>query len=112
MMAGFPHSKGDLAVEAWRCGLGENGLGLLVRLNSNDGSNGPDIGNRRWSCVNLMHIGTGIVWPHTGAPEMLIVTVKGMRPWAMPPIGISMGMVIIRLRLKRGIWSGLDAQRA
>ena len=91
---------------------GEKRLGLRVRLNSNDGSNGRDIGNRRWSCVNLIHIGTGIVWTHTGAPEILLVTVKVMRPWTMPPIGISMGVVIIRVRFKRWIWFGLGAQGA
>jgi hypothetical protein len=99
-------------MEARRCRRGENGLGLRVRLNSNDGSNGPDIGNRRWSCVDLMHIGTGIVWTHTRAPEILLVTVKGLRPWTMPSIGISMGVVIIRVRLKRWIWFGLGAQGA
>ena len=81
-------------------------------MNSNDGSNGPDICNRRWSCVNLMHIGAGIVWTPIGAPEILPVTVKGMRPSTMPPIGISMGVVIIRVRLKRWIWFGLGAQGA
>ena len=78
MRAIFTHSKGELAVEPWS-GLGENGLGLLVRLNSNDGSNGCDIGNLWWSCVNLMHIRTGIVWPLTGALARLLVTVKAMR---------------------------------
>jgi hypothetical protein len=112
MMAGFPHSKGDLAVEAWRCGLGENGLGLLVRLNANDGSNGCDIGNRRWSCVNSMPIRAGIVWTFTGAPEILLLTVKPVRLWAVPPIGISMGAVIVRVRLKRWIGVGLGAQGA
>jgi hypothetical protein len=108
----LPGSKGDLAMEARRRQRGENGLGLRVSLKSNDGSYGPDIGNRRWSCVNLMHIGTGIAWTHTGAPEILLVTVKGMRPRTMPPIGIPMGVVIIRVRLKRWIWFGLGAQRA
>ena len=81
-------------------------MGLRVR-NSNDGSNGCDIGDRRWSCV--VHIVTGIVWTHTGAPEILMVAVKVMRPWAMPAIGISMGAVIIRA-LKR--WVGLGGQGA
>ena len=76
-------------------------MGLRVR-NSNYGSNGSDIGNRRWSSV--MHIVTGMVWTHAGAPEMLIVAVKVMRPWAMPPIGIPMGAVIW------SIWICLGAQ--
>ena len=88
---------------------GENGLGL-VRLNSNNGSNGRDIGNRRWPWVELTRIGTGIVWTHTRAPEILLVTVKVMGPVTMPPIGISTGVVIIRVRLKRWIWVGLGAQ--
>ena len=68
-------------------------MGLLVR-NSNDGSNGCDIGDR-WSCV--VRIVTGMVWTHTGAPEMLIGAVKAMMPWAIPPIGIPTGVVIFRV---------------
>jgi hypothetical protein len=81
-------------------------------LNSNDGSNGCDIGNRWWTCVNLMPIGTRIVWSHAGAPEILLVTVKPMRLLAVPPIGIAAGVVIIRVRLKRWIGVGLGAQGA
>jgi hypothetical protein len=40
---------------------------------------------------------TGMVWTHTGAPEMLIVAVKAMMPWATPPIGIPTGVVIFRV---------------
>ena len=98
----------ESAGKAWSCGLGEKWLGLRVRLNSNDGSNGCDIDNRRWSCV--VHIVTGIVWTLIRAPEMLMVTVRGMMPWAMPPIGISMGLLIVRVMLKLWIWSGLGAQ--
>jgi hypothetical protein len=105
-------SKGDLAMEARRGRRRENRLGLRERLDSNDGSDGPDIGNQGWSCVNLMTIGTGIVWTHTGAPEILLAAGKGMSPWAMPPIGISTGVVIIRVRFKRWIWFGLGAQGA
>jgi hypothetical protein len=61
-------SKGDLALEARRRRRGENGLGL-VRLISRNGSNEPDIGNRRRSSINMMHLETGIVWTHTGARE-------------------------------------------
>lgn len=88
-------------MEARRRRRSENGLGLRVSSNSHDGTNGPDIGNRRWSCVNLMHMETGIVWTHTGAPEILLVTVKGMRPRTMPAIGIPPGVVIFRVRLIR-----------
>jgi hypothetical protein len=91
----FPHSKGDLAVEARQCGLGVNGLGLRDLLNANDGSNGPDIGDLRRSGVNLTHIGMGMVRTRTGAPELLLVAVIPMRPGAVPPIGIPMGAVII-----------------
>lgn len=103
-------SKGDFTVKAWRCGRGEKWLGLRVRLNSKDGSNGRHIGNRRWSCV--VHIGTAIVWTPPVVPAILLVTVKVMRPGALPPIGISMGVVIIRVTLKRWIWVGLGAQGA
>jgi len=101
----LPGSKGDLAMDARRTRRGKKGLGLRVRLNSNDGSNGTDIGNRWWSCVNSMHMRAAII-----APKILVVTVKVMMPWTMPPIGISMGMVIIRVRLKG--WLGLGAQGA
>ena len=83
-------------------------MGLRARLNPNDGSNGRDIGNRWWSCVNLIHIGTGMA----RAPVIIPVTVKGMMPGAIPAIGVSMGVVIIRVRLKRLIWFGLGAQGA
>lgn len=79
-------------------------MGLRVR-NANDGSNGGDIGNRRGSTINSMHV-VGIVWPPTGAAEMLIVTVKAMMLWATPTIGISTGVVIW------SIWIGLGAQGA
>jgi len=72
-------------------------LGLRKR-DSNDGSNGCDIGNRRWSCVVRI------------VPEMLMVTVKGMMPCAMPTIGLSMGVAISWVFLKMWIWSGLGAQ--
>ena len=65
-----------------------------------------DIGYPR-SCV--VHIVTGTVWTHKGAPEMLMVTAKGMMLWAMP-IGISIGVVIFRVMLKIWIWFGLGAQ--
>jgi hypothetical protein len=45
----------------------------------------------------------GIAWPPAGAPEILMVTVKAMRPWAIPAIGIPMGAVIWP------IWIGLGA---
>ena len=110
MRAIFTGSKGDLAVEPWS-GLGENGLRLRVRLNPNDASNGCDIGNLWWCCVNVMHIRTGMVWTLAGALETLLVTVKAMRLWAMPPIGLSMGVVIVRVR-RRWIWFGLGDQGA
>ena len=81
-------------------------MGLRVR-NSNDGSNGCGIGDR-WSCV--VRIVTGMLWTYTGAPEMLLVTVKGMMPLAMPPIGISTRVMVFRVRPKRWIWFGLGAQ--
>ena len=104
-------SKGELAMEARRRRRGEKGLGL-VRLNSHKGSNGRDIGNRRRPWVELMRIVTGIVWTHTGVPEIPLVTVKAMGPLTMPPIGIPTGVVIIPVRLKRLIWVGLGAQGA
>lgn len=73
--------------------------------NSNDGSHGCDIGNRRWSSINSMYI-MGIVWPPIGVPEIPVVTVKPMRPWAIPAIGTPMGVVI------GSIWIGLGAQGA
>ncbi len=88
-------------MEARRRRRSENGLGLRVSLNSHDGTNGPDIGNRRWSRVNLMRIETGMVWTHAGAPDILLVMVKGMRPLTMPAIGIPPGVVIFRVRLIR-----------
>jgi hypothetical protein len=106
----FPHSKAELAMEAWSCGLGENGLGLRVRQDANDGSNGPDIGDRRRSCVNLMPIGMGIVWPLTGAPVILLVILRPMRPVAMPPIGIPIGAMIILVWVTTLIWVGLGTQ--
>lgn len=57
---------------------GEHGLGLRGRLNANDGHNGSDIGNLRLCRVNLMRIGTEIVWALAGALEMLAVTLRGM----------------------------------
>ena len=81
-------------------------MGLLVR-NSNDGSNGCDIGDR-WSCV--VPILMGMVWTHTGAPEMLIVAVKAMMLGAMPSIGLSMGVVIFRVMLEMRIGVGLGAE--
>jgi len=108
MRAIFTHSKVDLAVEPGS-GLGENGLRLRVRLNSNDASNRCDIGNLWRSWVNLMHIRTGIVWTLTGVPERLPVTVTAMMLGAMPLIGLSMGVVIFRVN-SRWIWSGLGGQ--
>ena len=90
-------------MEAWRSGLGVNGLGLRDLLNANDGGNGRDIGDLRRSGVNLTHIGLGMVRPRTGAPELLLVAVIPMRPAAMPPIGLPMGAVIILvIKVDRG----------
>ena len=82
--------------------MGEIGLGWRIG-NSHHGSNGSDIGNRRWSSINSIYI-VGIVWPPTGVPEMPIMAakvmrpwtlpVKVMRPWAIPAIGMPMGAVI------------------
>ncbi len=83
-------------------------LGERIR-NSNDGSNGCDIGNRRWSSATSVCI-AGMMWPPPVAPEVPKVTVKAMMPWAFPAIGISMGVVIIHPRLKS--WVGLGGQRA
>jgi hypothetical protein len=45
----------------------------------------------------------GMVWTHTGVPEMLlIVPVIAMMLGAMPPIGLSMGMVKFRMILEMG----------
>ena len=82
--------------------MGDIGLRLRVR-NPDDGSNGGDIGNPRWSCVVVMV--TGIVWTVTRAPEMLLAAVKAMMPWAIPAIGIPMGVVIWPIGI------GLGAQR-
>jgi hypothetical protein len=73
-------------------------LGLRIR-NSHDGSNGRDIGNLRWS-INSLHI-VGILWPLTEAPGMPIVAAKVMMPWAIPAIGIPMGVIW-------WIWIGFD----
>jgi hypothetical protein len=78
-------------------------LGLRVR-DSHYGSNGSDIGNRRRSCVNSLHI-AGIVWSPIGAP-MPIVAVKVMRSGAIPAIGMPTGVVI------RPVWICLGAQGA
>ena len=48
-----------------------------------------------------MPIVTGMVWTLTGGPEMLRVVVKATMFFAMPAIGIAMGVVI---------WVGLDTQ--
>ncbi len=82
--------------------MGEIGLGLPVR-NCNYGRNGIYIGNRRWSSVKSIYI-VGIVSPLIGMPELLMMTVKAMMFWAMPPIGFSMGVVIW------SIWVGLGTQ--
>jgi hypothetical protein len=81
-------------------------------LNANDGRNGPDIGHRRRSGVNLLHIGTGRLRPPTGAPELLLVVVIPMRPGAMPPIGLPMGPVILLVRFKTWIGVRLGPQGA
>ncbi len=73
----------------------------LHKRNSNDGSNGRGIGNLRWSSINSLHI-VGILWSPTEAPGMPTVAVKVMMPWAIPAIGIPMGVVIWL------IWFGLD----
>ena len=77
---------------------------LRIR-NSNDGSNGRDISDRRRASINSSYI-VGMVWPATGAPEIVMVTVKAMRSWIIPAIGIPMGVVIWL------IWIGLGAQGA
>ena len=112
MTAFFPGSEVDLPVEARRSRLRVHGLGLRDLLNANHGGNGRDIGDLRWSGVNLLHIGTGMVLPPTGAPELLLVAVIPIRPAAMPPIAIPMGTVIILVMLKRWIGVRLGAQGA
>jgi hypothetical protein len=82
--------------------LGVIGLGLRVR-NSHYRSNGSDIGNRRRSCVNSLHI-VGIVWPPTSAPVMTIVAAKVMMPGAIPAISMPTGVVI------GPVWICLGAQ--
>ena len=72
----------------------------LYKRDSHDGSNGHDIGNLRWS-VNSLHI-VGIVWPSIEPLGMPIVATKVMVPWAIPAIGIPMGVLIWL------IWFGLD----
>ncbi len=66
-------------------------MGLRIR-NCHDGSNGRDIGNPRWS-INSLHV-VGILWPSIEAPGMPIVAAKVMVPWAIPAIGIPVGVVI------------------
>jgi hypothetical protein len=77
---------------------------LRIR-NPNHRRHGCDIGNRRWSSINSMHI-MGIVWPPIGVPIIPVVTVKPVRPGAIPAIGMPMGVVI------GSIWIGLGAQGA
>ncbi len=97
-------------MEAWRSGLGVNGLRLRDLLNANDGGNGRDIGDLRRSVVNLTHIGPGLVRPPAGPPELLLVTVIPMRPAAMPSIGLPMGPVILLVRFKTWIGVRLGPQ--
>jgi len=53
----------------------------------------------------------GMAWTHTGVTEMLlIVTVKAMMLRAMPPIGLSMGVVKFRMILEMRIGVGLGAE--
>ena len=81
-------------------------MGLRVR-NSNDGSHRCDIGDR-WSCV--VPILMGMLWTHTGVPEMLLIgTVTAMMLGAMPPTGLSVGMVKFRVILEMRIRVGLGA---
>ena len=82
-------------------------MGLRV-WNSNDGSHRCDIGDR-WSCV--VPILMGMLWTHTGVPEMLLIgTVKAMMFGAMPPTGLSLGVVKFRMILKMWIGVGLGAE--
>jgi hypothetical protein len=82
-------------------GLREIGLGLRVR-DSHYRSNGSDIGDRRWSWVNSLHIMRS---PAEG-PKMGIVAVKVMRPGSIPAIGMPVGVVI------GAVWICLGAQGA
>jgi hypothetical protein len=76
-------------------------LGLRRIRNSHYGSNGSDIGNRRWPAVHSLHI-VVIVRSLTGAPKMLIVVARVMRAGAIPAIGMPMGVVIRPVRLSLG----------
>ncbi len=77
--------------------------------NSDDGSNRCDIGNlRRSSATPICMVET--VWPSIRVPEVFIMVVKATSPWAIPAIGISMGVVVIWLRFKR--WAGLGGRGA
>ncbi len=82
-------------MEARRRHRGEIELDWRIRL-LNNGHNGRDIGNRRWSYVNLIHIVTGMVGTPVRAPKILVVTAVGMMFWTMPAIGFPI----------RWIWSG------
>jgi hypothetical protein len=82
-------------MEAGRRHRGEIELEWRIRL-LNNGHNGRDIGNRRWSCVDLIHIVTGMVWTPAGVPKIPVVTAVAMMPSTMPAIGIPI----------RWIWSG------
>ncbi len=83
--------------------MGVIGLRLHLR-DSNNSGNGRDIGNRGRPCDIV-----GVVRPPP-VPVRPVVAVKAMMPWAIPAIGISMGMAIIRAMLKR--WIGLGGQGA
>jgi hypothetical protein len=89
-------TESELAMKARRRRRCVHRLSLLVRLN--DGSRGYNIGNRRRG-VDSLHK----VWTLTGLPEMPPVALEVAMPRPIPPIGMSMGAVII-------IWFGLDAQ--
>ena len=60
----------------------------------------------------MVRIVTVMVWTHTGTPEILPVTVKGIMLLAMPPMGISTRVVIFWVRTTWWIWFGLGAQGA
>jgi hypothetical protein len=77
--------------------------------NCHHGSNGSDISNRRRSSVNSIHI-VAIVWPPAGAPAMLMMAVKVMMPWAIPAIGMPIGVVIWSIWSVWSIWIRLGAQ--
>lgn len=64
-----------------------------MRVRLHYGSKRSDIGNRWRSGVNSLRVGTVII-----VPKIPVVTVKVTMPWAMPPIGIAMGAVIIGIR--------------